>query len=314
MITVGTYSDQNKQPEPPKRKPNEDSFAFQITQNESRNGDGSVVAAVVCDGIPVPRGKSRAYPPIQNGAAASACASSVILWHLTRNNFGTGTPAMKKGFEDANDHIRELNEWYRCYKKHEPHWIATLATALWFDSRSRTAIVGHIGDSVMLYLPNGEKPRIVTEDHLARWVIHHSAPGHPPCPGGGDGYEGERRLRQDLDVRNKLNARCWCGKKVHGWGGLTGKAVAMKFVEIKTFRTARAGRFIIASDAICVFAGNERVVRRTVAPYRTVLASVAGLTPENAARWIVNLTREKERETGARSDDATAVVIDFKCP
>ncbi len=302
-IQIGTATEQNRQPEPPARKSNEDFTTCRMASNKG------ILTAAVMDGIPVLRNERSEYPPPDyTGLHAATIAGMKLAWG---QQYRLNCKAMMQyRFELANNGIKRANRERELYLKSPPNWVATVGCVLWITLKKREALFGWIGDTIAFLIPDGENPRLLGSDQLAPWVAHREKPGHRKI--GGDGYAGAAREWQDTRVRNKKDARCWCGAKVQGWGALTGEPEAMGFVEIQTIHLPERGRIVLATDAFCVFAG-KRGSRRSVAPYIAPLNLVSNMKPDEAAKELVQLTRSAEETENARSDDETFCVIDFDC-
>jgi hypothetical protein len=297
MVKIFGLTKQNKQPEPPKRKPNEDNYKY---VSDEKN-----LVAMVVDGIPVLRDDGGNYPP-DNGAVASKIAVNAIPDLL---NWGKPN---QKTLEDIfcfiNLRIGYENRKRGNYQKTPPFWMATVGCILWADILERRAFFAYIGDPLAFVISPNMRIKIITEDQLRFFESHlyacHSDQFKDP------GTTTFIREHQDENVRNVLHAKCFCKKNLCGWGALTGQGSAMSFVKTCSFATPPGTRVIMASDAIeAIGAGNTK--ERKPKDYKAVFQSIKNLSPEKAVKELLRLTRLSEKEKQCKSDDATFVVVDF---
>lgn len=296
-MKIGGVTHQNLQPEPPARKPNED--AFRCLKSDQ------TVVGVVMDGIPVLRNSEGNYPN-ENGAIASRVASDSICAFMRSRE--PSERLCLDVFRYANDQIRSENEKRGIYKKKEPQWISTVGCVLLADVPARNVYFGYIGDPLAFIIrPSGEAA-LLTEDQLKPFEDHlYACHRHMfSDPGANVAI----REHQDKYVRNRMDAECFCGVKLRGWGALTGQADAMRFVSVVSLAAPPGTRFVLASDAIeAIGAGNAK--ERKVGDYLNAFDSIRDLVPQKAAEALLRMTRDAEREKRCKSDDATFVVADF---
>lgn len=300
-IIIGTATEQNRQPEPPVRKPNEDYVDCVLDR------DGAI--AIVMDGIPVLRSADGAYPQ-ENGAVASRIAAEAMCEFLAPRS--PNRDELQEAFDWANQAIERENIRLGMYRWARPHWLATVGCALWTDSQREVAFFGYIDDPFgFIVLPDGEVILITEDQHKpseGHFWERHGEEMSSRDPAGNPAF----RERQDKFVRNRSDARCWwCGERFRGWGALTGEEAAMDFVMISSFATPPGTRVVLASDAIeAIGAGQAR--ERLAEDYRTALLDTGNLESQAAAEELIRLIREGEVKKRCKSDDATVAVVDFK--
>ena len=300
QIVVGTATEQNRQPEPPERKPNEDYVAY------ARSESG--VIAVVMDGIPVLRTSDGSYPR-ENGAVASQIAANMMRELLAPKS--PNLDDLRQAFGQANQRIKRENNRLQMYLKTPPHWLATVGCALWADSRSEQSFFGYIDDPLAFVVSPDFRVTLLTEDQHAPSEGHfwakHQDEMNSQDPAGNSHF----REHQDRFVRNCVDAHCWCGERFRGWGALTGKETAMDFVTVSTVATQPGTRIVLASDAIEAI-GRGQARERITDDYRTALLDTLGMKPQAAAVELIRLIRRGEDEKRCKSDDTAIAVIDFK--
>ncbi len=292
-------TEQNRQPEPPARKPNEDRFAC--------HEDAHLRFGIVMDGIPVLRDERGVYPEENGGIAAH------IAMRAMTTVFTLGTPSergLKNSFRTANISIWHENLKLEMYAKTPPYWLATVGCALWADPRNGTAFFGYIGDPLAFIVSRHRRVEIITRDQLAPSEGHFWAKHRKEISSQDPAANVFIREHQDQYIRNHLEAKCFCGERFCGWGALTGDGAAMDFVVTRVIETPPGTRVVMASDAMeAIGAGNGK--ERKPEDYREALLSTLGMNPEEAALELLRLTRAGEEKKRCKSDDATFVVVDF---
>lgn len=301
-IRVGTATEQNKQPEPPERKPNEDRVISAISASE--------VIVAVMDGIPVLRDQSGAYPQRENGALAAQIAAEEIVEFLERQGL-PNADALRWAFNWANEQIKDRNERLNTYKKEPPQWLATVGAALWANEESERNFFGYIDDPLaFLMAPDGTIELITEDQHIPSeghfWEAHKEEM-RAQDPAGNATF----RAHQDVHVRNRISAKCWCGELFRGWGALTGEEAAMSFVSVQTILTPPGTRIVITTDAFeAIGAGNAK--ERRAEDYRDALVATRKMNPQAAAQEMIRLIRMSEQRKRCKSDDAGLAVVDFE--
>lgn len=301
-MNIFGISEQNRQPEPPARKPNEDHFGYACK--------GQTLVAAVMDGIPVLRDENGVYPE-ENGSIASRIAVETICGSVLKSGESLVTAdLLTKAFCAANGAVKTENERLSMYEKKAPYWLATVGCAFLVDMATRRSYFGYIGDPLAFLVSPDHGVELLTEDQLKPFEMHLYECHKSEIEGRDPGAMKFIREYQDSRIRNHLDSRCYCGAPLRGWGALTGENCARLFVETKTISTPPGARVILASDAIeAVGAGNAK--ERKAEDYKDMLLSISKLTAQDAARELLRLTRAGEIEKKCKSDDATFVVIDF---
>lgn len=299
-IRFGIATEQNRQPEPPDRKPNED----RVTSLQKED----VVAIAVMDGIPVLRDANGFYPR-ENGVMASQVAADEIGRFLIQQG-APNADAMNRAFSWANAKIRDLNENLGMYKKLPPQWIATVGCSLWASEKSGDVFFGYIDDPLGFVIAPDQNITLITEDqHVpseGHFWAEHEAEMLAQDPAGNAKF----RAHQDTHIRNHVSAKCWCGELFRGWGALTGEEAAMNFVSIISIRVSLGTRIVLSTDAFeAIGQGNAK--ERRVEDYRNVLLATRAMEPQMAAQELVRLIRINEEEKRYKSDDAGLAIIDF---
>ncbi len=298
MVKIGVVSQQNQQPEPPARKLNED--AFDCVQSVNR------IVATVMDGIPVLRDAGGFYPN-DNGLVASGTAARVICHAFVHEDHESSYELLRL-FELANESIRVHNSANQTYEKTAPYWMATVGCALVSNLSTDVSYFGYIGDPLAFLISPNREVSILTEDQLRPFELHINSYHKSDSKDLANNIF--IREHQDRYVRNVMDARCFCGERLRGWGALTGQLEAMDFVVVNKIQTPLGSRVILASDAIeAIGAGNGQ--ERKVRDYQEALLSTLSIDPYRAAEALLRLTRVGEVSKGCKSDDATFVVVDF---
>lgn len=300
MFAIGVVTERNRQPEPPKRKPSEDSYAFGVT--------GEMICAAVMDGIPVLRDADGKYPE-ENGSIAAILAAETIPAYCNHLFCLPNADVLREGFWLANEKIRDDNSFFGAYKRKEQNWPATVGCALWADESSGKAVFGYIGDPLAFRIGKDGSVELLTEDQLRHFEDHIYAEHRDMFQD--PGTTAFVREHQDKNVRNVWDARCWCGRPLRGWGALTGEDEAMRFVVTAEMDISPGTRIILASDAIeAIGAGNAK--ERKASDYRETFLALTNLTVQETAEELLSLIRKNEKEKNYKSDDATILVVDFK--
>ncbi|GEM_PF-6537698 len=300
-MKIHGLTEQNRQPKPTKGgpKPNEDRFAC--------HEDTHLRFGIVMDGIPVLRNECGVYPD-ENGSIASQLALKAMTTAFT-----IGVPSERRfrdSFRSANDLIRLENEKRGMYTKTPPYWLATVGCAIWTDPRTETAYFGYIGDPFAFIVSPDRRVALLSDDQLKYAEDHFWERHREEMSSQDPAVNVFTREHQDRHIRNRMDARCFCGERFCGWGALTGEEAAMDFVAISVIATPPGTRMVLASDAIeAIGAGNAK--ERKPEDYRDALLSTLGMNPEGAVWELLRLTRAGEAEKQCKSDDATFVVIDF---
>ncbi len=292
-MKFGAACEQNRQSEPPTRKPMEDSFCIQLRDDR--------LVATVMDGIPVLRDRQNLYPK-NNGSIAAIIAAQDICFFLKDPEINSED--LFHAFRHANESIHRANSEHGIYMQKQPNWLATVGCALWVEPKKRRGYFGYIGDPFAFCIsPEVRVVTLLTHDQLAPFENHlntvHAREFNDP------GATAWIREHQDAHVRNCRDAKCFCGTPLEGWGALTGEENAMDFVRVTATSAEPGTRYILASDAIeAIGAGNGK--ERRAVDYQDVFESIRGLSPTDAAQELLNLTRK-----GCKSDDATFLVVDL---
>ncbi len=301
-IKIAKISEQNCQSESPTRKPNEDFAGYVYKYN--------ALVAVVMDGIPVLRDEHGNYPE-ENGAIASRIAVEKIChlsqWARPPQSFNLFN--LRLAFRLANRGIKDENQARLVYEKKEPQWMATVGCALWVNMLTSEAYFAYIGDPLAFLISPRREARLLTEDQL-RPFEQHLFTCHKDELTKDPGTIAYIREHQDKFIRNVMDAQCYCGEPLCGWGALTGQSEAMEFVGVETFQVPPGTRVILASDAIEAI-GKGNAQERNVADYLPAFQAISGLEPQEAVEELLRLTRAGEVEKKCKSDDASFIVVDF---
>ncbi len=264
------------------QKPSEDRWGFI---------SGSSVVAVVADGVTQPKDRNGIYP-----TDASRAADIVVRGIIEAGE--SGNLAVAIGV--ANERIRAHNEAVARFAVTDWNYCDRICTTA-VVARAREQHDGvsfevvSIGNSVALVLET-DAIRSFSRDQLF------------PCHKYGHGRfqtKADRLAWQRGIVRNNRTL-CDNGTSL-GFGVLDGNPDASYFIETMTGFFPTGTLVVLASDAI-------RVLNTAPHPdypdgYRELLAMASEQAGDLASR-IVYRIRQRERELGARSDDATVVVIE----
>lgn len=297
-------TEQNVQPEPPARKPNEDHFGW------ADLGEGRTLALVM-DGIPVPRNDDDSYP-IANGSIASQLAVATMTEcarQFAQHPIAAAEPmAVLTGwFTEVNRAIGRKNKELGLLGRPESWRLGTVGCACWLDEHQGIGWFASIGDPFTIVQAPTDDLLFFGRDQL-QGFHQHLLTRH-----GADNQrlgEMEIRTHQDRYVRNCVEAKCFCNQSVPGWGALTGEETALRFLELQKTELPPGSRVILASDAIEVF-GQGKGSERNPQDFRTALDELRPYPAEEATNRLIRLIRAEETARQKKSDDATVVIIDI---
>lgn len=283
-------------------KPNEDGFI----------SNGSTFAAIA-DGISRSNKADGTYP-----SEKSIVVPNALLQTLFRELSGSvvSTASMRRSFVVANEEINQINGLFGItvdtvdYQAND--YFGTTGISLHVDLETGKAILAYVGDPIAIYLPKDGQPVLLTKDQLHS--CHNFSYGHFASLVSPEFTEKQakaaRLLFQRKDARNQPKATDPGGNLI-GFGALTGEDSALHFLEVMELQLKPGDKLMLASDALRASAQISGHEDETVFSYERAIEVIETTSFEGIPAALIELTRQYEKLTNARSDDATFVMLEI---